>query len=151
MPTIDISMIGDKALQKTLNDLATKEAAKITRVALRKESYRARRRVADNIETEGLVDSGRMLAGYKSAKVKSAGRRGLIRIGIENPTRDQLGISADDKHYYPYAVEFGHDNAPAHPFIRPAIDNHKDESYRKIGQDMADGIVRAARKAAGLK
>ena len=145
MPNIDISILGDKELQKKLDALEKGVAAKAVRPALRKESYRTRKRIVGNIQAEGLIKTGVMVAAYAAAKVKSAGRRGIIRIGVENPTRAQLGIDADDQYYYPYAVEFGHDDVEPKPFIRPAIDEHKPQSLAAIARDIAAGILRLAK------
>ncbi len=143
---IDIRLTGFKELESKLHKLVDKTQKTIVRSAIRKEAVRAKERIVENIVSAGLIDTGVMLHAYQEAKIKSAGKPGLIRIGVENPTRDALGIHADDEYYYPYAVEFGHGGVPGHPFIRPAIDNHKDESRKAIGEDIGKAIEKEALK-----
>lgn len=146
MPSIDIRMFGDKELEKKLGRLADKKQISVVRSALRKEAKKSKDRIVSNISRLGLIDSGRMQAGYYSAKIKSTRSRSLIRIGVENPGREFLGIPPGSKFYYPYAVEFGHPGAKPMPFIRPAIDEHRNKSFHDIGSDIGKGIVRAAKK-----
>ena len=143
---IDIRLTGDKELERKLHNLEEKTEKKIVRGAIRKAAVQAKNQIVQNIVGAGLVDSGVMLAAYKAAKIKSAGKPGLIRYGPENPPREALGIHAQDPYYYPYAVEFGHGNVRPHPFIRPAIDNHKNQIRAAIAQDIATGIMKEALK-----
>lgn len=147
MAKIDISAIGFPELEKQLGQIVDRAQKTIVATSLRKEAYRARKRISANILARGLVRTGTMLKGYQTAKVKrTRAGRGLIRVGVENPTRDVLNIDPRDKFYYPYAVEFGHARAEPKPFIRPAIDEHKDASFRAIGNDIGSGIVRQAKR-----
>jgi len=143
---VSFNVKGFAELEKKLHNLVLKTQKTIVRSALRKEAVKARDRVADNILTSGLVDSGVMYTAYKQTKIKSANVKGMIRLGPENPTREALGIDAKDKYYYPYAVEFGHIRAPAYPFIRPAIDDHKEQSINSIASDIGAGITKEALK-----
>jgi hypothetical protein len=144
--SLAIRGFGFEESEKKLHRLQEKVQKKIVSGALRKEARRAKQRIAENIKRLNLIDSGMLLAGYEAAPIKSQGKPGLIRVGVVNPTREALGIDPDDKYYYPYAVEFGHAGADAKPFIRPAIDNHKRESYRQIGGDIGKSIEREALK-----
>jgi len=147
MPIVDIRAFGNKELEKKLGNVVDKTQKKIVRAALRKESTRVKKRIVANIVRLDLIDSGMLLNGYKSAKTKSASSgKNFIRLGVENPTREALGIAPDDPAYYPYAVEFGHVGAEAKPFIRPAIDEHKEKSFKDIGDDIGKGIEREALK-----
>jgi len=143
---VDISMIGDEVLQRRLSNLVGKTQKKIVRQALRKEAKETKKRIVSNIKILGLIDSGTMLQAYQNTKVRSTSKRNFIRLGPENPKRDELGIRANDKYYYPYAVEFGHAGAKAHPFIRPAVDEYKTSSIKSIGRDIGSGIEREGRK-----
>ena len=69
-----------------------------------------------------------------------------MRLGLELPQRSDLGIPEGDKYYYPLAVEYGHTNAPAHPYIRPAIDDYREEEFAKLASDIGKGIEREAAK-----
>lgn len=147
MAKIDIRALGFPELEAQLSSIVDKAQKSIVATALRKESFRTRRRIVANILSQGLVRSGTMLKGYQAAKVRrTRAGRGLIRLGVENPTRDVLNIGPRDKFYYPYAVEFGHSGARPKPFIRPAVDEHKDASYKAIGNDIGIGIIRQAKR-----
>ena len=147
MPAVDISFLGDKELEKNLEKLVDKTQKKIARQAIRKGAKRTQKRIVANIERLGLVDSGVLLNAYKNAKIRSGSNKSsFIRIGPVNPTREELGISPDDKYYYPFAVEFGHKGAKAKPFIRPAVDEHYRDEVIEIGKDIGKGIEREAKK-----
>lgn len=149
MTAVNIGMIGDKALQRKLGRMVDRAQKKIVRSAIRKGAKRTHERIIQNIRRKDLIDSGDMLAAFQKTKIKSQSRkpRALIRIGPVWPERSDLGIHANDKYYYPMAVEFGHGNVPAKPFVRPAINDHKDDERRAIAGDIRTGIMAEARKA----
>jgi HK97 gp10 family phage protein len=147
MPIVDIRAFGNLELEKKLGRVVDKAQKTIVKSALRKESNRVKKRIVANIVRMDLNESGTLLAGYQSAKTKIArSGKNFIRLGVENPTREALGIDPKDPYYYPYAVEYGHVGAEAKPFIRPAIDEHKTQSYKDIGDDIGKGIEREALK-----
>lgn len=148
MTAVNIGMIGDKALQRKLNRMVDRAQKKIVRSALRKGAKRTHQRIIQNIQQQNLVDSGTMLAAFKKMKIRQQSKRPrtLIRVGPVWPERADLGIDAGDKYYYPTAVEYGHGNVKAKPFVRPAVNNHKDEERRAIGNDIRTGIMKEARK-----
>jgi HK97 gp10 family phage protein len=147
MPIVDIRAFGNRELEKKLGNVVDKAQKTIVKSALRKESNRVKKRIVANIARMDLIESGTLLAGYQSAKTKIArSGKNFIRLGVENPTREALGIAPDDPYYYPYAVEYGHVGAEEKPFIRPAIDEHKAQSYKSIGDDIGKGIEREALK-----
>jgi HK97 gp10 family phage protein len=144
---VDISILGDKDLERKLSRIADKGQRKVVRAAMRKAATRARKRIVQNIQREGLIDTGRMMQAFKKTKIASASNnRNMIRIGPRLPTRSELGIDADAKGYYPTALEFGYALRPATPFIRPAIDDHKDDEIKAIGSDIGKGIEREVRR-----
>ena len=148
MARVDIRVLGAKELERKLGNLVEKTQKTIVATALRKETYRTRRRIVQNIVSRGLIKTRILLKGYQGAKVKRArSGKNFIRMGVENPTRAALNIAADDPYYYPYAVEFGHAGAEPKPYIRPAIDEHRDQALGRIGNDIGSGIVREAMKA----
>lgn len=144
---VDIKILGRRDLERQMKKLVDKTQKKIVRQAIRAAAKRAKDRIVRNIRNEDLVLHHFMLAGFYNAKIKSSSRkpRELIRMGPEWPTRDQLGIAADDKYYYPMAVEMGHNNVPAHPFVRPAMDEHRASELREMSGDIAKGILRESK------
>lgn len=147
MAAVDISVLGSKELQAKLSALADKAQKKIVRQAVRASAKRAREEIVHNIQRNSLVDTGNLLSAFRRAGIRQASKyRGLIRLGPEWPSRAELGIRADDKYYYPTALEFGHPGAPAIPFIRPAIDERRQQEIATLARDIGAGIEREAAK-----
>lgn len=145
--SIDISIVGDKQLEKKLHRLVTAAQKKIVKGSLRKEAVRSRARIVRNIDREGLVDTGTMRQAFKKAKIVLASQsKNFIRLGPMMPTRAELNIPQDEKGYYPFSLEYGFGVRPATPFVRPAMDENKGESIAAIGSDIGKGIEREAMK-----
>lgn len=143
---VDIKVLGVPELEKQLGNIVEKTQKTIVKGALSKESKRVRSRIADAITRLGLIKTGKMLAAYAKAKIKNASKyKNFIRLGIENPTREELGISPDDKHYYPNALEYGKHGKGAIPFIRPTVDGNKEKSFADIASDIGKGIEKAVK------
>lgn len=155
-PIIDISMIGDKELERKLAKLATPASQKrAVRPALRKSTKRLKAHVVANLS--GLVvqpDTGRWLRAAIAAKVKAIKRsRGEIGTAFAMPTREALGIAPGDESYYPASVEYGHpapgrEHASAKAPIRQAVNSHAREELFRIGRDIGKGIEKEAKKSA---
>ncbi len=154
-PAIDISILGDKELEKKLAALGSEAAQKkAVRPALRKSIKRIRTRVIQHLS--GLPvqpQTGRLLVGMASVKPQSLRRsRGTLGVVLPFPSREQLGIDPKDKYFYPAAVEYGHvrgagkSAAPPHPFIRPAVDNNSERELSLIAADIGKGIIKQAMK-----
>lgn len=146
--SINISMLGDKELEKKLTRLADKAQKKIVRKPIRDASKRAKKRIINNIHKENLIDKGNLLAAFSKAKIRSASSnpRKLIRIGVEMPDRSALGISDSAKGYYPTVLEYGSENSKARPYIRPAIDEHINKERIIIGKQIGTGIENEFKK-----
>lgn len=54
--------------------------------------------------------------------------------------RAQIDISFDKSDWYGMFVELGTENAPAHPFLRPALDAKAEEATDAVGQTLRDGL-----------
>jgi HK97 gp10 family phage protein len=146
MSVVNITVFGDRDLERKLGKLVDRVQKTIVRQAIRKEAKKTKDRIVANIQRIDLIDTGTMVNAFQRSKIKAgSNNRKIIRIGPEWPTRSELGIAPDDKFYYPTAVEYGHPGAPAYPFVRPAVHEHKDRSITAIGNDIRDGIERAAK------
>lgn len=142
MPEVDISVVGDKKLEKKFRRLALKDQKKVTRKAMRDGAKRAKGRIVDNIKADDLIDSGNMLNAFQKTKIRSqTGKsRSIIRIGPLMPTRDELNIDANDKFYYPAALE------KRFRFMKNAIDKFRVSEIKQIGRDIGLGIQRLAKR-----
>lgn len=142
---IDISILGDKALTRSFNKLAYKTQRKFTRKALRAGA----KVVQQEYKARVPVDSGALKRGIK---VRAGQRsRKYLRINIITPERDKLGISADDKWYYPAVIEYGgvkKDGTviPAQAPGRKALEAKEDEAIRTIGRTLWQQIKAEAVK-----
>jgi len=150
-PVIDITMIGDKELERKLARLATPASQKrAIRPSLRASAKRLKAEVVANLS--GLVVSpktGRLLTAMQAQKVGALPRsRALIGVGLPMPTRQELGIDPKDKYYYPAAVEYGHPGAPPYPYTRGAVDRNAARELHTIGTDIGKAIEREAAKTA---
>lgn len=141
---IDISILGDKELSKKLRRLAGKEQRRIVRLAMRESAKRVKARVIANISGKVLdVRTGALLKAFKEAPIQNERSRVNIRLGIVFPTREALGLDRKEP-YYPVILEVGYPGFPKRPYLRPAVDNHKTEEYRLIGNYIGRAIERLA-------
>lgn len=134
----DIQLLGAKSVEKKFKKLARGAQGKIIRPVIREGAKRAKQRVIANLSGDPIaVRTGTTLAAFSAAPVRSGTRRrDFIRIGMMLPKREALNIPEDSPHYYPMALEYGHKNAAARPFIRPAIDNHAEAEKRIMGNEI---------------
>ena len=144
---VDIHVIGGPELERKLHWLAEKMQKSIAKKAMRASVKRIHARIIANITRLQLIDTGVLLVSFSESKIRAqtSKPREFIRIGVIWPFREDLGISPGDKYYYPMAVEFGHVRAPAHPFVRPAIDEHKTEEWKAIANEIGQGVEAAAK------
>ncbi len=155
-PVIDISILGDKALERGLSQLHGRIQRKVVRQSLRKSAKRLNAAIVQNLSGIPVApDSGRWLTAQKAQKPISGkrSRRG-VRIEVGYPSREALGIAAKDKYYYPAAIEYGTTKTrkgrgplPAFAPIRRAVNEHTKTEHRLIGLEIGQGIEREARSA----
>jgi len=135
MAAIDISIFGDKKLEKQFKKLDLKLQKKTIKKALRDSA----KIVKNTAKARVGVRSGKL---KKSLKVRTEKglKRGQFGIVVVTGTREELNIDADDKYYYPAAVEFGTKNLPAKPYLRPAIDENRDLIFDLIASRIRSAI-----------
>ena len=139
---VDISMIGDKALQRKFAKLTPAIQKKIARKSFRK----AAKLIKASARAKVSVESGALKRGIavKSAKRKR-GRGGQIGIAVVTPTREKLGIDASYPWYYPAVIEYGSKNHAARPYLRPALDSNRRRALALIGDDLREAVREAKR------
>jgi len=137
--TVDISLLGDKRLQRKLERLVVAAQKRVIRSALRKGGHILR----DEAKALCPVRTGALRKSIKVRAIK--GKRATIGVVVASGTREELGLKAAD-YYYPAAVEFGTGNAPAHSFLRAARDAKRDEVIEVIKREIGEGITREARR-----
>ena len=138
-----VHLVGDKELTAKFNRLDSAIQRKIASTAMRNSAKRTKDRLIDQYLNGGSVNSrtGHLRSVFQKAPIKSGKHpRGMVRLGVPWPTRAELGIEPDDEHYYPFALEYGTSSQGAHPFMRPAIDNHKPEETRAIIREVGAAV-----------
>lgn len=141
---IDISITGDKELQKKLARLDFA----LQRTIVRQSARLAMKPVKDRAQSLVPVDSGQL---KQSIKVMSKTRRGISRISVVTGTRPELGIDPDQKGYYPAALEFGYKAlngrfiAPK-SFLRKALSDLQESVKNDLGQKINAKILRKVKK-----
>lgn len=129
MSFIDISLLGDKKLEKSFKKIELKLQKKIFKAAVKD----AAKPILALAKSYVPVDTGKL---KDSIKLKAGtGKRGTIGVRIETGTRAQLGISADDKFFYPTVVEYKHKS-----YLRRAIDSDPDGVRRAIARNIKAAI-----------
>ena len=172
---VDISMIGDKALERMFKKLPDKMQEKVAKPALRKSAVRLRGHVVSELRRQWpkARKLAAVLASTKPRKYKARSLASMIIYGLPLPGREELRIGAKDKGYYPLHLEYGakehvivpkeaggllrllsgelvsrvdHPGVQAKPYIRPGVDKNKRAEWRLIGKEIGKRIEKEARK-----
>lgn len=139
----DLSILGDRALQRRIKKLERKVQRKMLSSVLRDSAKRIKPKIVERFKQVTTEQTGQTSTALQGMKVRSAGGgRNAARIGIEWPTRDELGIPPDARSFYPAAIEYGHGSVAARPFVRPAVDNDSRGELDRIRDDLRARILR---------
>jgi len=144
---VDISLLGDKALARKLHRLSVVTQRKVVRPALRAG---AKPVLATALELVHRLTGG--LAATLKIRALPRNRRGFFGVQVRTGTRRELGIAEDDPNFWPMALEYGHRSnwggrVPPYPYLRPAMDQNRGKATRIIMVEIAQGILREARRA----
>lgn len=144
---IDLKMIGDKALTAAFATFPDKMQKSIARKAFKKAALLVKRAQERLIP----VDTGRLKGLGLTVKPKKNSGRGNRAIGsvILTPTRQELGIAANAKFYYPAHVELGHGNVAPRPFMRKGMAMKRRSAITVASAELRKGMERVWRKAGG--
>lgn len=140
---VDISVLGDKSLERKLGRLTDKTQKRLVRKALRRSGKRIWNRVLLN--ASGVVineDTGALVNALEETKPVSRSSRGVLEIGFKWPTRAALGIPPTAKGYYPTALEYGTRKRPPRPFVRRAVNANMDREIERIRRELVNDVLR---------
>ena len=143
---IGIGIAGVEELSKKLQALGNVALAKkIVRAA----SKEAAAPVLATAKALAPVKTGRLRRYIRIISARGKTRSGMRKVGAQvvTGTRKQMRISPKAKHYYPMAVEMGHGNVPARPYMRPALENNRQTSLAIFKRGIARRIMEAAKAA----
>lgn len=144
---IDIRALNDAKLQADLKALP---------VALQRKMIRKGMRTAGNIGlkaakaaalgyskgAEGRLDEPQMPKVAKGLKLRSLKRsRKGFGLRYVTPTREELGIPAKAKGYWPAHAELGTKRSPALPFMRWSFDRNEPQMTEAIRADVSEGVA----------
>jgi hypothetical protein len=157
-PLVNIKVFGNKALERSLSSFPNRIQRKVVRQAQKKSLKRLQAHVVRKLSGHPVAPkSGRYLAAMIAAKPHPLPRRRYtFGVGIDIPTREELGIPPDyKKGFYPFSLEYGYTRTtkkggtvtvPAKAPIRRAVNAHQAEEFRFMAGDIGRGIYREARR-----
>lgn len=149
-------IIQAKELEALLKQIPENVSKKVVTTALRSGAAVIAKQARANIRANPSIDSGLLLKNitartrrrrkggkaYGSAMVSVGPARKaaqVVRKGKSKPVKASPSR-------YAHLVEFGTENMPAEPFMRPALETAGPEAIARIMEMMARGIEREARK-----
>ncbi len=141
---IEISIGGGRELARAMRELPRVAGTRVVRKAITKAMRPVRREVLARTP----VLTGALKRGIKTRAFKAARRSFIIGRVLLFPTREDLGIAADDPYYYPAAVEYGHDSVEGVNFLRGGFDAAEGEALQILTREIGIGIEREAKKLA---
>lgn len=127
--TVNVSVLGDAELSRALTRIPKKVANSVVRPALRKGVKPVKARA------EATAPRARGLMATTMA-IKTSSRRGRISAKVLTGRRDQLGIPAGAKYYYPAAQELGSEHVPEQRFLRGALEGQSAEVLQVVADEM---------------
>lgn len=123
----DLTLLGDKELDRVLRTFPEKVQTRALRPAVR-DGIKI---VAKAAKAAMPRASGAMMrAGFKVRSMKR--KKGRVGVRIYTGTREQLGIPEKAKGYYPFAVETGTAARHATPFLRPAAGAQRGPVFQAV-------------------
>ena len=140
---VDISILGDKELERQLARLETGAAQKkAIRPALRKAARRQIPKILIRVSGAPVaVITGELRDAVASMKVKALPRsRSHIGAAVELPEGKDIRIKM-------LSVEYGHGGpypAPPYPYMRAAVDAGREREFALIGEDIGKAITKQA-------
>lgn len=145
-------LIGDKELQRTILSLTDSSARKIMRPAVAAGLIPIRKQAKQNA-SPGVVLS-EQASGLMQKAIRSSARARKDKVtGKIYVDRKTEGVVNGKKHVpgnIAHLVEFGHGGkspAPAHPFLRPALDASKGEALNKVTQKARELLPKVVKEA----
>jgi HK97 gp10 family phage protein len=158
--TVSVGFSGLRELGEAMRGLEAKVSKKVAFQATVKAARFVREKAKENLIRNGSVDTGALLnsivvkrltrtgntadyavtvstASMKKYVEKSRARRHRIE---GNATYENLG-----DFFYARFVEFGTVKTHARPFLRPALENNKDEAAKIMIEALRQGIAKATK------
>lgn len=138
---VDISVLGDNDLVTALGTLPDNVQKRVVRAALKKSAVRIKKALVPAIPV--LTGTFQAAVSRSTAKVLT-GRKFSVGAVVPLPLRSELGISLEDKGYYPAVLEYGApaDGIAARRMYRDTTDKMAVGELAAITSDIRKGIER---------
>lgn len=153
-PAVDISMIGDKELERMLTKLPDVVQRRVATSAIMKAAKTAHGLMIQAVSGNPVgVDTGRLLMAIAAEKPVKQRRPTAVVYYISLPERIRLGIPPKGRWYYPTHVEYGYTRkdgttVPPKSFLRKPIDTHRSALIKQMGDDIRKGVIRNMKRLA---
>jgi len=131
MIDLKFSFDGDKKLIENLKKISRTASGR----ALRQAAKQGAEIIVQEAKRRAPVDTGTLRKSIRS----KFGKRSSDSVTVE--------IGPSSKAYYGYFVEFGTSRMAAQPFLRPAIDEHKQRAAEETKQAMVEAVLGEVRRA----
>lgn len=147
---LSMTLSGDKALERKLRKLPNTVAKKVVRSAVRKGAKPIL--AAAKANAAGMVGGqmGSLLRRFLTIRAFRRQRRGSYGVRVDvNEKGDEYFIDVSKsgkRNWIPAAIEYGHDNAPAIPFMRSAMDRTKEQAIEVTKRELRNGIEQAGKR-----
>lgn len=135
MAMITGSLLGDKELRRALEGLPDNIRNKALRQALREEM----KPVLDDAQ-QNAADTSQRLARTMRLRALKLRRSTGIGVKVETGTREELGIPADDRYYWPAAIELGTEFIRPRAYMRRALAKHKSNMLNRVARNMTQKV-----------
>lgn len=148
--SVNISLLGDKELERKFAQLDLKMQKKLAKAVIGKAIKPVLAKAKSLVPVgEYPPGSGRTGGALKnSLHIKQVRGKGkIIGSKVTTGTRKELGIDPKEKAYYPASVEYGHPGAAAKPYLRPAIDSQKGTLLEILASELGKLVEVAAKSS----
>lgn len=139
-------------LLKTLKELPTRIERRVLRKAINFATTPVLRKAKSGIpvRTGKLKRAfGRLPAGELPRGLKRLRRKGNVFVVLQ--PRKGFEDSKGNPIKYAHLVEFGTNDAAAHPFLRPALTSSRFEFIKRLRQKLQEGIAKETNDARGQR
>lgn len=144
-----IHIAGIDPLLAKLSALPTKVQGKVVRPAAREGTKMVAEAVKEMVPVDAdghQLEGGKHLRDTIKVRAVKGRKRGRIAFKVMTGTRQELGIPAGEKGYYPAALEYGGLAHQPIPYMRPALTKSRQKVIATVREKILAGIEREARK-----
>ncbi len=141
----DLKLLGDQALERDLAKLPDKLQKEAVSPEFRKSAERIKNQVLLNMSGRAVEErTGKLVAAFEAEKIKTRFIRSISALFVVwgLPSRAALGITPEDKFYFPTVLEYGSPQMPAKAPIRKAVNANQERELVLIGQGIRKRLDR---------